>query len=164
MKKIMALLLLFGVIGCSKSPSTLIVICEGGANNYFDEAYTFNFDTGEIQMSKSLNAYGSEQKSLIYERLDSNIESGYASKDSYEFFDDLFLEENSTFVIRNLSDGFITFGYAIDVTELIDIEWTLNRASLQLKRVMNVKKSLIPEGVDTKPETTDFMDCKKPSV
>lgn len=164
MKKILALLLLFGIVGCSKSPSTLSIVCEGGATNYFDEGYTFNFDTGEIQMSKSLNTYGSSQKSIIYERLDSNLESGNATEDSYKFFDDLFLEENSTFVIRNLSDSFITFGYSLDVSELIDSEWTLNRASLQLKRVTKVKKSLIPEGVDTKPETTIFMDCKKPNV
>ena len=115
-------------------------------------------------MSKSLNTYGSSQKSIIYERLDSNLLSGNITEDSYKYFDDIFLEENSTFVIRNLSDGFITFGYSLDVSELHDREWTLNRASLQLKRVTKVKKSLIPEGVNIKPETTIFMDCKKPNV
>lgn len=162
MKKLLALLLLFGIVGCEKEPSTLTIVCEG--TSYFDEAYTFNFDTGDIHMSKSLNAYGSEQKRLVYERLDSNLESGYITEEAYGTFDKLFSEEDSNMVIRNTTDGFITFGYTKEANDVYDIEHTLNRASLQKKIVTKMDKSVIPEGYDVKPETTTFMDCKKPNV
>lgn len=162
MKKLIALLLLFGIVGCEKEPSTLTIVCEG--KYFFDEAYTLNFDTGDIQMSKSLNAYGSEQKRLVYERLDSNLESGYITEDAYGTFDRMFSEIDSKMVIRNSTDGFITFGYSKNASDVYDLEYTLNRASLQMKVVAKVDKSSIPEGVDLKPETTTFMDCKKPNV
>ena len=158
MKKLLALLLLFGIVGCEKEPSTLTIVCEG--TSYFDEAYTFNFDTGDIQVSKSLNAYGSEQKRLAYQRFDSNL----APEDAYETLDSLFLEKDSKMVIRNSTDGFITFGYSKDANDAYDIKHTLNRASLQMKVVTRMDKSFIPAGSDMKPETTIFMDCKKPNV
>ena len=150
------------MVSCSKSPTTLSIVCEGVT--YFDEAYTFNFDTGDIQVSRSLNAYGLEQKRLIYERLDLNLESGYTTEEVYKTFDDMFSEGDSKRVIRNITDGFITFGYTEKAYDSYDIESTLNRASLQLKTVTKVDKSLIPEGADTKPETATFADCKRPNV
>ena len=164
MKHISLLLALIFLVGCSKSPSTLSIVCEGGSTNFFDEAYTFNFDTSEVQMSKFLNAYGSSQKSLVYERLDSNLESGNISEDLYIPFDKAFSEDNSKMIIRSVTDGFITFGYAKESNELFDIEWILNRASLQIKRVTKIAKSAIPENDFIGPETTTFMDCKKPTV
>lgn len=162
MKKLVALLFLFVIGGCSKSPSTFSIVCEG--TSYFDEAYTFNFETGEVEMSKSLNAYGSEQKRLVFERLDSTAENEEANEDTSKAIKDLFSEDTKKMVIRNSSEGFITFGYIKEALDVLDMEWTLNRASLQLKTVYRIDKSAIPENSSMKTETVDFMDCKKPSV
>ena len=147
------------IASCSKSPTTLTIVCQSTSSK-FDEAYSFNFDTGDIQVSRSLNAYGYEQKRLAYERLDSNL----APEDMYETLDSLFLEKDSKMVIRKSTDGFITFGYSKDANDAYDLEHTLNRASLQMKVVTKLDKSFIPADFDMKPETTTFMDCKKPNV
>lgn len=163
MKKISLISVLILFIGCSKAPSTLSIVCEG--DGYFDEAYTFNFDTNEIKQSKSLNAYGSAQKSLVYERLDSRLESEQVNEEVSKAINDMFSENSKKMVIRNSSEGFITFGYNKEALDVMDMEWTLNRASLQLKIVYRFGKSARPEDFGfAKSETVEFMDCQKPNA
>ena len=84
-------ILLLILLGCSKDPKILSVVCEG--DSLVDESYSFNLDTGLVKYNKTLNEYGYSQKELIYERLNKNLEAGVIQEDDLKIFDTMFSED-----------------------------------------------------------------------
>ena len=85
---------------CSKSSSTFSIVCVGSGS---DEAYTFNLNTGNVEVSRSLNKIGSKVKIAMFKAFDAQLESGEISKDQYDIQYDaaekVFSEENKKMVI-----------------------------------------------------------------
>lgn len=55
MKKLLALLLVFWIVGCSNKESALTIICTG--DDLYDYVVTFNFTSEEVTSKRILNKY-----------------------------------------------------------------------------------------------------------
>ena len=163
MKHTLALVLMvFGIVGCSNQEEKLIVICESGS--FHDSSLTFDFVNNMVSVKETLNEYGYEQKKII-DRIAKTESFQYGlSEGSVQEMLDVFNEEELTRHIRSIDGGFIVFGMTKERDELIDFEWTLNRANLQMKEVRRMADSMIPKNSGLEPMLVSYEDCKKPVI
>ena len=167
MRFLLFISILIMLASCSKSSSTFSIVCDGGI---YDEAFTFNLDTGDVERSQSLTKIGTKLKIAMSKSMDAKLESGEISKEDYDIqykiWEGTYAEKNSKMVIRNVTDGFITFAKRIEKDgDLGDTEITLNRASLQLKKVTTLSEILARHSPEEfGEEFVSFLDCEKPNI
>ena len=163
MKKLLALLLLFGIVGCSNKESTLTIICTG--DGFHDYVATFNFTSEEVTSKRILNEYGQSQKELFRDAI-KLIKNESLQQKNQTTFDGAFKEEELKFVIREATDAYIIYANTKEVKDpYFDLEYTFNRATLKLKSVMKFDTKVIPDNQDIlKEETVRYFDCQLPKV
>ena len=162
MKKLLALLLVFWIVGCSNKESALTIICTG--DDLYDYVVTFNFTSEEVTSKRILNKYGQSQKELYSDAI-KLIENESLQQQNQTIFDGAFEELESKFVIREATDAYIIYANTKEVDPYYELEHTFNRATLKLKRVRRLGKSVIPDNQDIlKEEAVSYFDCQLPKV
>ena len=162
MKKLLALLLLFGIVGCSNKESTLTIICTG--DDLYDYVVTFNFTSEEVTSKRILNEYGQSQKELYRDAI-KLIEDESSQQKNQTIFDGSFKEDESKLVIREATDAYIIYSNYKEKVPYFDLEYTFNRATLKLKSVIKIDTKVIPDNQDIlKEETVSYFDCQLPKV
>ena len=164
MKNTLALVLMvFGIVGCSNQEETLIVICES-ERTFHDSSLTFDFENNIVSVKQTLNEYGYESKKTM-EKLAKiqSFKKGLSEGGAQDMLN-AFNEDELTRHIRSIDGGFIVFGMTKERDELVDFEWTLNRADLKMKKVRRMAESMIPENSGLDPMLVSYEECKKPVI
>jgi hypothetical protein len=161
MKNILLILPLL-IVGCSNLEENLNVICESG---FHDKSLTFDLKNNVVSIRKTLNEYGYQSKKILNEGIASIKSSGEELPgESEQQMLDVFDEEEITRHIRSADEGFIVFGLTKEINERIDMEWTLNRATLKMKVVRRMDESIIPKNSGVESIKVSYEECKQPVI
>ena len=158
MKKLLALLLLFGIVGCSSKIESFTVLCE--TDMFFDESLTFDFETNTVNVKNTLNKYGYESKKAL-ESAGPSAVGDERTKDMMSVFE----ESERTMYIRSFDDGLIVYAQFQEPMDL-DIQSTFNRATLKIKTITKYSGELLELLKDDsfESEKISYAECMKPTV
>ena len=157
MKKLLALLLLFGISGCSSKIENLTVICE--TDGFFDKSLTFNFETNLVTEKNILNKYGYKSKKRM-----ASITPEVMGEQQFQDAMDSFKESESIHIIRSFDEGLIIFTLPEDANITADVKSTFNRATLKMKTVSTYDEELVSAFKDMESEDVSYAECMKPIV
>ena len=158
MKKLLALLLLFGIVSCSSKIESFTVLCE--TDMFFDKSLTFDFETNTVNVKNTLNKYGYESKKV----LESAGPSAVGDERTIDMMS-IFEESEQTMYIRSFDDGLIIYGNVLEPREDFDMQSTFNRASLKIKTVTKYGDVFnIEEDNNLERENVSYAECMKPTV
>lgn len=156
-------ILFFFLASCSNQNTQFTVVCDASkaGSGFHDMSLTFDLKSNKVSSKEILNAFGHESKKKILDMTQRESAIEQFGEDTLNEFVEMFDEKEMSYVIRNIDEGFITFAVSEEKNISLDVEYTLDRANLNLKEVL-YNAFAVDYGKDT--ETIRFYDCKIPSV
>tara|TARA_B100001093_G_scaffold45359_1_gene38532 strand:- start:849 stop:1343 length:495 start_codon:yes stop_codon:yes gene_type:complete len=155
---------LFVLASCSNQNTPFTVVCDASkaGTGFHDKSLTFNLKSNKVTSKEILNAHGHESKKIFLDMTQHKSAIEKFGEEKLNEFMEMFDEKERSYVIRSIDEGFITYAVSEEKDISVDIEFTLDRANLNLKEVLyNAYAADYPD-MDT--ETVRYYDCKIPSV
>jgi len=156
-----AILFIF-LVSCSNQNTPFTVVCGSlDGSSFTDKSLTFDLKSNKVTIREILNAYGYEAKNKFQAATQSESAIEQFGEEKLNEYLGIFDDKEYSNVIRNIDEGFITFGATEEKGLTMDVEQTFDRANLSLKMVL-YNAYAADYGNDT--EMVSYYDCKIPAV